>query len=342
MICICIGSALVDTIVSGVADLHAGIQERSIEADDVYMSPGGMALNVATNLSYLDSGKRRTWSSINLLARYAPNDALLHNHFAKYRIKELAIDRTTIEATGQCVCITHPSRRGGPDVFPRRYFYIRTSPDLALTPDDLLHVEEALATEEHEQAWVHYANVGGEGSYLSDVNISLMRRLRADKHIISGSTVANMDGIRSLRSKDGERFLHSLSWLCLNAGEAQVLTNPNNPLDIFADELELTDAQAFAHALQTRLGIRRVAVTCGEHGAAAFDGESEVALPAHAEIDRALGDPVGAGDAWMAGFIDAHANHKTLKEAVETANYLGARSLGRRGGSDPGVDRTHA
>jgi sugar/nucleoside kinase (ribokinase family) len=86
-----------------------------------------------------------------------------------------------------------------------------------------------------------------------------------------------------------------------------------------------------------------VIVTRGDEGAVVFDGVNRVE---HAGFKVEVVDPVGAGDAFVAGFLGGVLEHHTLKEFVklpdssrrdvlqrslEIANACGALTCTRRG-----------
>ncbi len=101
-------------------------------------------------------------------------------------------------------------------------------------------------------------------------------------------------------------------------------------------------AEQYAEHFQ-RLSGGLVIVTRGKHGAVAFDGASRVD---HRGYDVEVVDPVGAGDAFVAGFLagilrdrtfaelmqlDASARRRVIEESLEIANVCGALTCTRHG-----------
>jgi len=77
-------------------------------------------------------------------------------------------------------------------------------------------------------------------------------------------------------------------------------------------------------------GPEAVVVTRGERGCLLVTEDGLEEFPAYRP--REIVDPIGAGDAFAAGFIVALLEGKGLKEACRFANYVAARSLERPGG----------
>lgn len=69
--------------------------------------------------------------------------------------------------------------------------------------------------------------------------------------------------------------------------------------------------------------------TLEEHGSLALSAGGEVVYTPGFEVK--LADPLGAGDAFSAGFVDALLRGKTLREASETGNRLGALVATQKG-----------
>ncbi len=101
-------------------------------------------------------------------------------------------------------------------------------------------------------------------------------------------------------------------------------------------------AERYAEHFQ-RLNGGLVIVTRGNRGAVAFDGASRVD---HRGYDVEVVDPVGAGDAFVAGFLagilrdrtfaelmplDASARRRVIEESLEIANVCGALTCTRHG-----------
>ncbi|HET6317128.1 MAG TPA: sugar kinase [Chloroflexota bacterium] len=94
------------------------------------------------------------------------------------------------------------------------------------------------------------------------------------------------------------------------------------------DEAELltgeSNAVAAARAL-LRLGPRLVVVKLGERGALALTSDAQVEAPA-TKIPRVV-DPVGAGDAFAAGFLTGQLRGMDLQASLALANRCGAAAM---------------
>ena len=83
----------------------------------------------------------------------------------------------------------------------------------------------------------------------------------------------------------------------------------------------LSDPYEAARKLQS-LGPRTVAVKTGAKGALVVDGDEVMEVPGF-RVERVV-DPVGAGDAFAAGFLAGLLEGKSIEEAVRLANACGA------------------
>ena len=99
----------------------------------------------------------------------------------------------------------------------------------------------------------------------------------------------------------------------------------------------LVDPGAFADGLFTRSDLLYVVLTLGEKGAfvASRDGQKVY----HPAFSVQLRDPVGAGDAFTAGFIDSLLREQSLAEACRVASALGALVASQEGATQP-LDRS--
>jgi len=87
-------------------------------------------------------------------------------------------------------------------------------------------------------------------------------------------------------------------------------------------ELDNTEIPGIAHKLSARFNIHTVMVTMEEYGVFLYDrAEREQYIPGH-KID--LKDPLGAGDAFSAGFIYHKLRERSLVECCHEGNKLGA------------------
>lgn len=93
------------------------------------------------------------------------------------------------------------------------------------------------------------------------------------------------------------------------------------------DELELLtgldDVEEASRTVQDR-GVRQVVVRMGEEGAVAFEGSHRVDRPA---MDVEAVEPVGAGDAFNAGFLSGQLRGWSLDRSVRLGTVLGGLAV---------------
>jgi fructokinase len=121
--------------------------------------------------------------------------------------------------------------------------------------------------------------------------------------------------------------------LKLNDGEAELLA------EIYGlrQGKEGQDPGAYTDALFARSDLQYIVLTLGERGAFAASREGQkVYHPAFSIQPR---DPVGAGDAFTAGFLDFLLNERSLAEACRFASAMGALVAGQEGATQP-LDRS--
>lgn len=82
------------------------------------------------------------------------------------------------------------------------------------------------------------------------------------------------------------------------------------------------DGEEQALRAASALGARMVVLKQAERGACAWDGATRISIPP-ASVVKAI-DPMGAGDAFNAGFLSAWLRDKTLPEALHLGARLGA------------------
>ncbi|MGI8870287.1 MAG: sugar kinase [Mycobacteriales bacterium] len=87
------------------------------------------------------------------------------------------------------------------------------------------------------------------------------------------------------------------------------------------------DAEAAAHRL-LGAGPRLVVIKDGANGSTAYDGTDVLPVPAASAV---LVDPVGAGDAYAAGFIDGLLRGTDVAAALHGGTALGALAVGAAG-----------
>lgn len=81
-----------------------------------------------------------------------------------------------------------------------------------------------------------------------------------------------------------------------------------------------------------------VVVKLGQKGAMACRGSERIAAP---PIPTECIDPVGAGDSFDAGFLQAYVRNQNLRDCLECGNLAGALSVTRPGGTEAFRDAAH-
>lgn len=129
----------------------------------------------------------------------------------------------------------------------------------------------------------------------------------------NGTTVSFDPNVR-MKLWEGEEtrktlvhFLERADMVIISQDEAEKLLDLEDPDEILEDILST--------------GAKRVAVTLGDDGAIASDGED---TEKHAGYDFPIVDTVGAGDAFSAGFVSAFLEGEGITEALDRANICGA------------------
>jgi fructokinase len=116
--------------------------------------------------------------------------------------------------------------------------------------------------------------------------------------------------------------------LKLNDGEAAVVAGLYD-----GSSGRTVDLQRFAELLFSRSDLRYVVVSLGERGAFAASRKGEAVY--HPAFSVTLQDPVGSGDAFSAGFLDALLHGRDLAGACRLGNALGALVASQEGGTRP-------
>jgi fructokinase len=120
--------------------------------------------------------------------------------------------------------------------------------------------------------------------------------------------------------------------LKLNDGEADLLAKIYG---VRRDGNTL-DPGRFADSLFARSDLHYIVLTLGERGAFAASRDGQKVY--HPAFSVQLRDPVGAGDAFTAAFLDALLNEQALAEACRFANAAGALVASQEGATQP-LDR---
>jgi fructokinase len=117
--------------------------------------------------------------------------------------------------------------------------------------------------------------------------------------------------------------------LKLNDGEAERLVQ----IYELPRGSEAKDPGGFTDTLFARTHLQYIVLTLGERGAFAASREGEMVY--HPAFSVNLRDPVGAGDAFAAGFLDALLNDQSLTEACRFASAAGALVAAQEGATQP-------
>lgn len=89
----------------------------------------------------------------------------------------------------------------------------------------------------------------------------------------------------------------------------------------------------FAAAVVARAGLRYCVVTLGEKGAVAQSAQGELVVEPAYHVE--MTDPLGAGDAFTAGFVVSLLRGTGLREAVRLGNAMGAKVATQQGATVP-------
>lgn len=109
-----------------------------------------------------------------------------------------------------------------------------------------------------------------------------------------------------------------------------------NEIDIlFANDdeaQELFPGKTLDEAIDALQGKAEIAiVTLGEKGAVILTKDERIEVPTTAIAKEAVGDFIGAGDAWAAGFLHAYCAGKPFREAAELGHKCAAHIIGEVG-----------
>jgi 5-dehydro-2-deoxygluconokinase len=181
-----------------------------------------------------------------------------------------------------------------PDRFPITFYRYPTAPDWQLAPEDFDAAEIAAAP---------YLLATGTGLAQSPSRETTLAALEAHE----GTTIFDLDWRPAL----WERVDEYGELARTAAGHADV---------VIGNEEEVEAAAGNSNAL-LELGVRTVVLKRGERGATLFDEGREVDVPGHpVEVVNGL----GAGDAFVATFVQSLHAELTLEEAVRRGSVAGA------------------
>jgi sugar/nucleoside kinase (ribokinase family) len=107
--------------------------------------------------------------------------------------------------------------------------------------------------------------------------------------------------------------------------------------EIYEVEETGSDPSKFVDVLFAGSDLQYIVLTLGDRGAFAASRDGKRGY--HPAFSIELKDPLGAGDAFSAGFLDALLNGRTLAEACRFASATGALVATQEGATQP-LDRS--
>ena len=245
---------------------------------------GGFAGNVATGLA-------RLGLTPAIVSRVGPDP---HGDFVRMFLSEegvdvrfLAVDERLL--TPPTFCEVWP-----PDRFPITFYRYPTVPDWQLKPDDF---------DQHEVAATPFLLATGTGLAQSPSRETTLAALQAHQ----GTTIFDLDW-RPTLWEDADEY-STLAREAVNYADI-----------VIGNEEEVEAASGHPRALLD-FGTRTLVLKRGEHGAVLFHDGAEVAVPGHpVEVVNGL----GAGDAFVAAFVQGLHDGRLLEEAVRRGSVAGA------------------
>lgn len=120
-------------------------------------------------------------------------------------------------------------------------------------------------------------------------------------------------------------------WLEVVGAARGVLKASDEDLEFLAGE-EDSSWRDVARRWRADYGAEAVVVTCGPDGAVAFGSDGEVSVPGRKVT---VVDTVGAGDTFMAGFLDAYTASPTALQAALEHGIAAAAIVVQRQGANP-------
>jgi sugar/nucleoside kinase (ribokinase family) len=229
---------------------------------------------------------------------------------ALHRLREIGVDVSTV------VRMAAPTKTGLTVILPRpQWRNILTYPGTIaeLRPE---HINfEFLSDTRHFHLSSYFLQTG-----LQPFIPELLKRLKATGVSISLDT---NDDPADEWANGVEQLLPVVDVFLPNGREAQKITG--------TADLE--------HAL-SKLSkvVPLVVVKLGEKGAMAVRGSERVTAP---PVPIECIDPVGAGDSFDAGFLQAYVRNENLRDCLESGNLAGALSVTRPGGTEAFRDAVH-
>ncbi len=121
--------------------------------------------------------------------------------------------------------------------------------------------------------------------------------------------------------------LKYVDYLFPNAAEACLLTGLDEPSDTDPEAWESTVAEAAERLLA--VDVKNCVIKCGAKGCYVRNGQDAFWVPAEEGVSCV--DTTGAGDSFVAGFLNGLLEGKSLWDCAREGNNCGARSIGEVG-----------
>jgi sugar/nucleoside kinase (ribokinase family) len=145
-------------------------------------------------------------------------------------------------------------------------------------------------------AWIYYSSIGKDFEEFQSSLVTYLNQNPSIGVIFNPGTYHLKEGVEKIKD-----ILTATDILILNKEEAARLVG--------ALSLEET------HLQLQKLGPKLTVVTDGKAGSSAYDGKDLITSGVY-EMEEAVADKTGAGDAYTSGFISAIFHQRTLKEAM--------------------------
>lgn len=198
-----------------------------------------------------------------------------------------------------------------------RTMYINPGVSALLSIDDIDFESIALAKFLHLSPFVGEKQFALQKTVANRINTSKTKISFAPGHFYSQKGISAMESI-----------LRKTHILFLNKPELQLLAGLEKNADY-----EINYKEACGKLL--KLGIKIVAVTLGEKGAFATDGNFAEIVPAY---KTNVLDTTGAGDAFAAGFLAGILSEKDIKKCAQLGNRVASFCI-QKMGARPGLPR---
>lgn len=290
-----IGAAIIDVLARPVDE--SVFRTGSLPAEEIRMSTGGDALNEATVLARL--GKRVKLATV------------IGNDMAGRMLKEhCAAEGIILEDS--CVCDDMDTGVNIVLVENNGERSFLTNPRGSLRRLSLSHIKMPFSS---DTKILCFASI-----FVSpEIDTDGLRRLFKTAKEQGITVCADMTKRKNKETAEdlAPAFAH-VDYLFANADEASLITGAEHPEE--------------SAARLVRTGAANVVVKCGGDGCLVRSTEACFVIPAEPGV-RCV-DTTGAGDSFVAGFLSALSEGRTLKECAEYANKCGALAVASVGATE--------